>query len=295
MVVAVAKALEEGARSIICASTGQHVGVRGRATARRPGSRSSSCCRRARSRSGKLLQALVAGARVVAVDGNFDDALRVVRDARRAGRPPRDARQLGQPAPDRRPEDRGVRDLRRPRPGARRPRDPGRQRRQHHRLLGRVHRLRDGRHRRDAAADARASRPPAPRRSSAVTPIEQPETIATAIRIGNPASWAKAPRGPRRVAAGHRGRHRRRDPRRLPRPRAARGRVLRALVGGVASPACASWPRPGGSTGDALVVVRADRQRPEGSRRRRRGAVAAGRIVEVAPTVGDASRRALGW
>ena len=34
-----------------------------------------------------------------------------------------------------------------------------------------------------------ASRPPARPRSSLGHPVEQPETIATAIRIGNPASW----------------------------------------------------------------------------------------------------------
>ena len=50
-----------------------------RRTARPPGSRSSSCCRRARSPTGKLLQALIAGARVVAIDGNFDQALGIVR------------------------------------------------------------------------------------------------------------------------------------------------------------------------------------------------------------------------
>ena len=37
-----------------------------------------------------------------------------------------------------------------------------------------------------------ASRPPARRRSSPAQVVEHPETIATAIRIGNPASWTKA-------------------------------------------------------------------------------------------------------
>jgi threonine synthase len=45
-------------------------------------------------------------------------------------------------------------------------------------------------------------------------PVLHPETIATAIRIGNPASWASGDRCPRLVRA-HRFRDRRGDPRRL--------------------------------------------------------------------------------
>ena len=40
-----------------------------------------------------------------------------------------------------------------------------------------------------AARACSASRPRAPRRSCSATPVEHPETVATAIRIGNPASW----------------------------------------------------------------------------------------------------------
>ena len=42
---------------------------------------------------------------------------------------------------------------------------------------------------RAATARCGASRPPARRRSSPAHPVADPETIATAIRIGNPASW----------------------------------------------------------------------------------------------------------
>ena len=38
-----------------------------------------SCCRPARSRAANLLQAFVYGATIVAIEGNFDDALRLVR------------------------------------------------------------------------------------------------------------------------------------------------------------------------------------------------------------------------
>ena len=204
----------------------------------RPDRRSASCSRRSSL-----------GARVVAVDGNFDEALRGRPRARRAGRPPGHARQLGQPVPARGPEDGRVRGLRRPRPGARHPRDPGRQRRQHQRLLGAA--SASTARGRAASSDGRgcgASRPPARRRSCSATRSSDPETIATAIRIGNPASWDAGDRRPRRVGRPDRRRHRRRDPRRLPRARAARGRLLRAVVGGVAWRASRRRPRRARST-----------------------------------------------
>ena len=77
MVVAVSKAIEDGATSIICASTGNTVGL-GRRVRRRRRDRGRGRPAEGRDRAGKLLQALIAGAKVVAVDGNFDDALRVV-------------------------------------------------------------------------------------------------------------------------------------------------------------------------------------------------------------------------
>ncbi|MGI8929057.1 MAG: threonine synthase, partial [Candidatus Limnocylindrales bacterium] len=79
MVVAVAKALEAGSRAIICASTGN--------TAASEAAYGASVnlevvvvLPKGQIAAGKLLQAQMAGARVVALDGNFDDALRVVRD-----------------------------------------------------------------------------------------------------------------------------------------------------------------------------------------------------------------------
>ena len=77
MVVAVAKAIEEGTRAIICASTGNTS-----ASAATYGAASGIevvvVLPHGRIAAGKLLQAQAAGARVVAVEGNFDDALRVV-------------------------------------------------------------------------------------------------------------------------------------------------------------------------------------------------------------------------
>jgi threonine synthase len=78
MVVAVAKAVEDGARAIICASTG-NTSASAAAYGAAHGLEVVVVLPAGQIAMGKLLQAIVAGARVVAVDGNFDAALRVVR------------------------------------------------------------------------------------------------------------------------------------------------------------------------------------------------------------------------
>jgi threonine synthase len=78
MVVAVAKAVEEGARSIICASTG-NTSASAAAYGAAHGLETVVVLPAGKIAMGKLLQAIVAGAKVVAIDGNFDAALRVVR------------------------------------------------------------------------------------------------------------------------------------------------------------------------------------------------------------------------
>ena len=78
MVLAVAKAVEEGARAIICASTG-NTSASAAAYGAAAGLEVVVVLPKGRIAAGKLLQAVVAGARVVAIDGNFDDALAVVR------------------------------------------------------------------------------------------------------------------------------------------------------------------------------------------------------------------------
>ena len=78
MVVAVAKALEEGARAIICASTG-NTSASAAAYGAHAGLEVVVVLPRGQIATGKLLQAIVAGARVVAIDANFDAALGVVR------------------------------------------------------------------------------------------------------------------------------------------------------------------------------------------------------------------------
>ena len=79
MVVAVAKALEAGAESIICASTG-NTSASAAAYGAAAGLEVVVVLPKGAIAAGKLLQALVAGARVVAIDGNFDQALAIVRD-----------------------------------------------------------------------------------------------------------------------------------------------------------------------------------------------------------------------
>jgi threonine synthase len=78
MVVAVSKAVEEGASAIICASTG-NTSASAAAYAAAAGIDAVVVLPRGQIALGKLLQALVAGARVVAIDGNFDQALGIVR------------------------------------------------------------------------------------------------------------------------------------------------------------------------------------------------------------------------
>ncbi len=78
MVVAVAKALEAGSRAVICASTG-NTSAAAAAYAARAGLEAIVVIPRGKIAGGKLAQALIHGARIVAVDGSFDDALRIVR------------------------------------------------------------------------------------------------------------------------------------------------------------------------------------------------------------------------
>ncbi|HEY3163752.1 MAG TPA: threonine synthase [Candidatus Limnocylindrales bacterium] len=78
MVLAVAKAVEDGARAIICASTG-NTSASAAAYGAAHGLEVVVVLPAGKIAMGKLLQAIVAGARIVAVDGNFDAALRVVR------------------------------------------------------------------------------------------------------------------------------------------------------------------------------------------------------------------------
>ena len=190
MVLAVAKAVEEGARSIICASTG-NTSASAAAYGAAHGLEVVVVLPAGRIAMGKLLQAVVAGARIVAVDGNFDAALRVVRALAEQDDHPitlvnsvNPYRLEGQKTGafeicddlGRAPDILAI-----PVGNA-----------------GNISAYWAG-FREYAAAGLAAATPrmfgfqaagAAPLVSG--TPVEEPDTIATAIRIGNPASWDKA-------------------------------------------------------------------------------------------------------
>jgi threonine synthase len=79
MVVAIAKALEAGSRVVMCASTG-NTSASMAAYAARTGLRAIVVVPSGEIAMNKLSQALMYGAKVVALKGSFDDALDVVRD-----------------------------------------------------------------------------------------------------------------------------------------------------------------------------------------------------------------------
>ena len=78
MVVAVAKALEANARALICASTG-NTAASAAAYGARAGVTTVCVVPRGSTAAGKMAQTRMFGARVVAVNGSFDQALTIVR------------------------------------------------------------------------------------------------------------------------------------------------------------------------------------------------------------------------
>lgn len=79
MTMAVSKALEEGSRAVMCASTG-NTSASAAAYAGRAKIKCIVLIPEGAIAAGKLAQALIHGARVVAIKGNFDDALTLVRE-----------------------------------------------------------------------------------------------------------------------------------------------------------------------------------------------------------------------
>src|SRR5439155_8071433 len=79
MTVAVSKAVERGAKALICASTG-NTSASAAAYAARAGILCIVILPTGKIATGKLLQAFAYGAKMVAIDGNFDDALGIVRE-----------------------------------------------------------------------------------------------------------------------------------------------------------------------------------------------------------------------
>jgi threonine synthase len=79
MTVAVSAAMREGAQAVICASTG-NTAASAAAYAARAGLRGAVIVPQGKIATGKLAQALMHGARVIALRGNFDQALELVRE-----------------------------------------------------------------------------------------------------------------------------------------------------------------------------------------------------------------------
>ena len=78
MVVAVAKAVESGSQSIICASTG-NTSASAAAYGARFGLKTIVIIPKGKIATGKLAQALVYDAQIIGIKGNFDEALHIVR------------------------------------------------------------------------------------------------------------------------------------------------------------------------------------------------------------------------
>lgn len=79
MTLAVSKAVEKGAKAILCASTG-NTSASAAAYAARAGIRCAVLIPEGKIALGKLAQALIHGAKVVQISGNFDEALTLARE-----------------------------------------------------------------------------------------------------------------------------------------------------------------------------------------------------------------------
>jgi len=190
MTVAVSKALESGARAIICASTG-NTSASAAAYAARAGISCAVVLPAGKIATGKLLQAFVYGGKIVAIGGNFDDALRIVRELGESG----DFVIVNSVNPDR---------IIGQKTAAFEIVDELGDAPDFHLLpvgnAGNITAYWDGY--REYRAREKSTRLPAMIgfQAAGAAPIfqnriiEKPETIASAIRIGNPASWKQARR-----------------------------------------------------------------------------------------------------
>jgi len=79
MTLAISKAMEEGAKAVICASTG-NTSASAAAYSARAGLGAIVIIPEGQIAMGKLAQAMIHGAMVIQVEGNFDDALGIVKE-----------------------------------------------------------------------------------------------------------------------------------------------------------------------------------------------------------------------
>ena len=85
MTLAVSKAKERGAQVVICASTG-NTSASAAAYAARAGLKCVVLLPKGKIALGKLSQSLMYGATTISIEGNFDDALRIVRELGETGK-----------------------------------------------------------------------------------------------------------------------------------------------------------------------------------------------------------------
>ena len=79
MIMAIAKAVEEGSKAVMCASTG-NTSASAAAYAASQGLETIIIIPEGKIALGKLAQAIMHGARIVSIEGNFDQALNMVRE-----------------------------------------------------------------------------------------------------------------------------------------------------------------------------------------------------------------------
>jgi threonine synthase len=188
MTVAVSRAAERGARALVCASTG-NTSASAAAYAARAGLTCAVLVPKGKVAAGKLAQALVAGARVLEIDAGFDEALRLTREL--ADRHP--ITLVNSVNPDR---------IQGQKTCAFEICDAlGRGPDLHLVPVGNAGNITSHwlgyREEREAAHIARLPRMFGFQAAGAAPivlgePVEHPETVASAIRIGNPASWKPA-------------------------------------------------------------------------------------------------------
>jgi threonine synthase len=190
MTVAMSKALEEGAKTVICASTG-NTSASAAAYAARAGLRAFVLIPRGATAMGKLSQSLMHGARVIEIIGNFDICLKVVRDL--AERDPLRIRLVNSINPDR---------IAGQKTAAFEICDQLGDAPTHHFLpvgnAGNITACWAGY--REYNSEGLSSRTPKMMGYQAAEsapivlghPVDDPHTVATAIKIGNPASWKSA-------------------------------------------------------------------------------------------------------
>ena len=268
MTLAISKAVEEGAEAVVCASTG-NTSASAAAYAAKAGLTCAVLVPKGKVALGKMAATLVHGARMLEVEGNFDASFDLASDL--AARYP--VTLVNSVNPFR---------LQGQKTAAFEICD----------MLGRapdIHCVPVGNAGNISShwlgyseylADGMIAEPPqlfgfqAAGAAPLVTgePVADPQTIATAIRIGNPASWDLAHRGRARLRGRHLVGHRPPDPRRLP-----DGRSRRAL-------------RRAGERGQRRGPPPGARGRPRARGRDRR--VHPHRARAEGPGVGDRRRRA---